>query len=92
MKVLTTELDGADAATHRSRMQRTQELVQAQDRELAFLWRVRQQDFYGDTTPGGSMAIPSPEEIARALDIASEIIERIDSALHPQERPDPSNA
>ena len=84
MKVLTIELDGADAGNHKSRMQRTQGLVQTRDRELAFLWRVRQLDFYGDTAPGGSMQLPSAQEIARALDIASEIIDRIDAELHPE--------
>lgn len=82
MKVLTLEIDGSDAGGHRARMERTQQLVQVEDRQLAFLWEVRQRDFYGDVSRGGASSTPASAEVIRALDIATGIVDSIDRELH----------
>jgi len=82
MKVLATEIDGTDAGGHRARMRRTQQIVQTKDRQLSFLWDVRQRDFYGDTRPGGALDLPTGDQIAKALNVDRDIIDRIDEQLH----------
>jgi HEPN domain-containing protein len=82
-KVLTAEIDGEDAGSHRARMIRTQEIVRTQQGKLDFLWNIRQRDFYGDDYAGGPASTPTTAQVKRALNIASEIIERIDRELHP---------
>lgn len=81
-KALTEVIDGTDPGTHRARMHRVRELVQADQSELDFLWFIRQRDFYGDVSLGAPRDLPTEEQIRRALTLARALVDRIDRALH----------
>jgi Tfp pilus assembly PilM family ATPase len=80
-KALTEAIDGADAGSHAARMQRVKEIIQADQSELAFLWEIRQRDFYGDSTLGAPRELPTAEQVQRALAVARSLIDRIAAAV-----------
>jgi len=81
-KAIMEAIDGADAGSHRARMQRLTEIVVADQDDLDFLWDIRQRDFYGDPSPGRALDLPAGEQVRQALTLARSIVERIDRALH----------
>jgi hypothetical protein len=80
-KALTEAIDGTDAGSHRARMQRVQQIIQADQAELDFLWEVRQRDFYGDPALGAPRQLPTQEQVRTALSVARKLIDRIDQVM-----------
>jgi hypothetical protein len=77
-KVLLTKVDGADIWAHAAREERVAELLPVTAADQRFLHKVRQLDFYADPSAGAPFALPTPEQVQRAVTIAREVINAVD--------------
>lgn len=86
-KVLLMKVDGADIWAHAAKEARIAELLPVTQRDLRFLHKVRQLDFYADESAGAPFAQPTIDEIRRAVTIARDVVNAVDVKLlgHVQE-------
>ncbi len=88
VKVLITEVDGADPWAHDVRNQRASELLGVAVEDLMFIFRVRLLDFYAAGTTetnyatwGGTLETPSADDCRRAVSIAGRVVHTAQAKL-----------
>jgi hypothetical protein len=77
-KVLLVKVDGADIWAHAAREERVAELLPVSATDLRFLHKIRQLDFYADPSAGSPFAVPTAEQVQRAITIARDVVNAVD--------------
>jgi hypothetical protein len=79
IKVLLLGIEGADIWSHEAHRARIEAMLGIAADDQAFLHGVRQLDFYGDATFGGTPELPSTAERRRAISVARRVVDAVDA-------------
>ena len=81
MNALNRYLHGVDAGSHTARQAIARDILGVRREDIAFLWTVRNVDFYGNEAPGRANRELSRDEVQQALATVERVVRDVRARL-----------